>query len=338
MGEQTGAPMPSHDPPAAYVGKAWIHAARQSGMRACRELGSSNRPTKPAPRLLASIVSLHRFMQTTAPADPPDGFPVSFSNGNEDSSFFSDSFFLAIAGHFLSDPISFGVSPSMPNRCRVSESTRLPEPGLECIWPALGNGGALPVQDRSWAFRGGELGCSFDLSRPIILGVSLGRRQVPSFFFLSFSWSSSRGCVETTTTTSIPGPVTPPIHREGEAAAVCLSVRTARANLTWKGGTHPGGTLPASPSPCLTAWPNQPNMAQPVSSRFPIGGADMIEEGQKTDGPYGEIGSRWGWLHAATGGCSSLAGSRVDRLNLHNDDRDDDGGRPDVSHGVRRDQ
>lgn len=217
MGEQTDAPIPSHDPPAADVGKAWIHAARQSDMRACRDLGSSNRPTKPAPRLLTTAVYLHRFMQITAAAGPPDS-RLLLERQRGLVLFFSAGFFLA--GHFLLDPISFG-SLSMPNRCRVSESTRLPEPGLECIWPAPGNGGALPVQGPKLGIPRRRIGRSFDgFQGQLFLGVLWGGGRCRlSFFFPSFSWSSSRGCVETTTsTTSIPGPVTPlPIETRGRS-------------------------------------------------------------------------------------------------------------------------
>jgi hypothetical protein len=90
-----------------------------------------------------------------------------------------------LAGHFLLDPISLGLS--MPNRCRVSESTRLPEPGLECSWPAPGNGGALPVRTDTGIPRR-RIGRSFDLSRPIIVGVLwCGGRCRLSFFLIFLS-------------------------------------------------------------------------------------------------------------------------------------------------------
>lgn len=217
MGEQTGAPIPSHDPPAADVGKAWIHAARQSGMRACRDLVSSNRPTKPAPRLLTTAVYLHRFMQTTAAAGPPDSHLL-LERQRGLVLFSSACFFLA--GHFLLDPISFGVSlHAKPlSGVREHEVTRA-RTGMHLArarkrWSVARPGPKLGIPRR-------RIGRSFDgFQGQLFLGVLWGGGRCRlSFFFPSFSWSSSRGCVETTTsTTSIPGPVTPlPIETRGRS-------------------------------------------------------------------------------------------------------------------------
>lgn len=136
----------------------------------------------------------------------------------------------------------------MPNRCRVSESTRLPEPGLECIWPAPGNGGALPVQDRSWAFRGGELGFPLIFQGQLFwgfFGAAAGAVFLFSLIFLVFFPRVCRNHHHHIYSRARD----PPTHRDEREkrmgriwhmpAAVCLSVRTARANLTWKGGTVP---------------------------------------------------------------------------------------------------
>jgi len=321
MGEQTDTLLPTHDPPAADVGKAWIHAARQSGIRACRDLGSSNRPLNRRPGFSPPPPSLHRFMQTTAPARPLT--PVSFSNGNEGPFLFAH-----LAGHFLSDPISLGLS--MPNRCRVSESTRVPEPGLECIRPAPGNGGVfLPVRTEAGIPRR-RIGHSFDLSKPIILGVLWrgGRCRLSSFLFPHFL-VSSRGCVEkavspSATTTSIPGPVTPSqfgCGREREAGGkdMAYACWSKLAALPWV-------TLPF----VLLSLPDC--LAQPTSSRLPIGG----RTGSRREKQTGNTER----LDCGGDGCTPrrvaavALQDRVDCLNLHHDDDDNDGGGPGVSHKV----
>lgn len=144
------------------------------------------------------------------PQQPAPLIPISFSNGNEDSSFFLQQVFF-LAGHFLLDLISFGVSlHAKPlSGVREHEVTRA-RTGMHLArtrkrWSVARPGPKLGIPRR-------RIGRSFDgFQGQLFLGVLWGGGRCRlSFFFPSFSWSSSRGCVETTTsTTSIPGPVTP---------------------------------------------------------------------------------------------------------------------------------